>query len=76
MKKNGYQIVNIDSTIICEKPKLAKYKRKMKDVLSPILKIDIKNLSIKATTFEGLGPIGKNEGIACKTIIMLELIKK
>ena len=76
MKKEGYKIVNIDSTVICEKPKISKYKKKIKDTLSPILKVNNKDLSIKATTFEGLGPIGRNEGIACKTIVMLEKIKK
>tara|TARA_Y100001970_G_scaffold147328_1_gene180876 strand:+ start:20484 stop:20969 length:486 start_codon:yes stop_codon:yes gene_type:complete len=76
MKKEGYKIVNVDSTVICEKPRISKYKMKMKDTLSPILKINNKDLSIKATTFEGLGPIGNNEGIACKTIVMLEKIKK
>tara|TARA_Y100001936_G_scaffold254152_1_gene325813 strand:- start:16639 stop:17124 length:486 start_codon:yes stop_codon:yes gene_type:complete len=76
MKKEGYKIVNVDSTVICEKPRISKYKMKIKDTLSPILKINNKDLSIKATTFEGLGPIGNNEGIACKTIVMLEKIKK
>ena len=76
IKKEGYKIVNVDSTVICEKPRISKYKMKMKDTLSPILKINNKDLSIKATTFEGLGPIGNNEGIACKTIVMLEKIKK
>ena len=76
MKKEGYKIVNVDSTGICEKPRISKYKMKIKDTLSPILKINNKDLSIKATTFEGLGPIGNNEGIACKTIVMLEKIKK
>ena len=36
----------------------------------------MKNISIKATTFEGLGPIGKNEAIACKTIVLLQKIEK
>jgi 2-C-methyl-D-erythritol 2,4-cyclodiphosphate synthase len=72
LKEESYQITNIDSTIICEKPNLAKYKKKIRESLASVLKINTKKISIKATTFEGLGPIGKNEAIACKTIILLE----
>ena len=72
LKDKNFEIVNIDSTIICEKPKMLKYKRKIKQSLASIMKINIDNISVKATTFEKLGPIGNNEGIACKTIALLE----
>ncbi|MBT3475670.1 2-C-methyl-D-erythritol 2,4-cyclodiphosphate synthase [bacterium] len=72
LKDKNFEIVNIDSTIICEKPKMLKYKRKIKQSLASIMKINIDNISVKATTFEKLGPIGNNEGIACKTIVLLE----
>ena len=74
LKDKNFEIVNIDSTIICEKPKMLKYKRKIKQSLASIMKINIDNISVKATTFEKLGPIGNNEGIACKTIVLLEKI--
>lgn len=76
LKLEGYEIVNLDSTIICEKPKLSRYKSKIKNSLSGLLKISVKNISVKATTFEGLGPIGNNEGIACKTVILLRKTTK
>jgi len=76
LKLEGYEIVNLDSTIICEKPKLSGYKSKIKNSLSGLLKISVKNISVKATTFEGLGPIGNNEGIACKTVILLRKTTK
>ena len=72
LKDRNFKIVNIDSTIICEKPKMLKYKRKIKQSLASIMKMNIDDISVKATTFEKLGPIGNNEGIACKTIVLLE----
>lgn len=72
LKDKDFKIVNIDSTIICEKPKMLKYKRKIKQSLASIMKMNIDDISVKATTFEKLGPIGNNEGIACKTIALLE----
>ena len=76
LDKESYGIVNIDSTIICEKPNLSRYKNKIRKSLSSIIRINMKNISIKATTSEGLGPIGKNEAIACKTIVLLQKIEK
>ena len=72
LKDKDFKIVNIDSTIICEKPKMLKYKRKIKQSLASIMKMNIDDISVKATTFEKLGPIGNNEGIACKTIALLQ----
>ena len=72
LRDRDFKIVNIDSTIICEKPKMLKYKRKIKQSLASIMKMDVDDISVKATTFEKLGPIGNNEGIACKTIALLE----
>ena len=72
LKDRNFRIVNIDSPIICEKPKMLKYKRKIKQSLASIMKMNIDDISVKATTFEKLGPIGNNEGIACKTIALLE----
>ena len=76
LRLEGYEIVNLDSTIICEKPKLSRYQSKIRNSLSALLKISVKNISVKATTFEGLGPIGNNEGIACKTVILLRKTTK
>ena len=51
--KESYKIVNIDSTIICEKPKLSRFKNKIRKSLSSIINLPMINISIKATTFEG-----------------------
>ena len=71
MEKEDYKIVNIDTTIICEKPKLSKYKAKIRKSLASILLIPLGCISVKATTSEELGHIGEKLGIACKTVLLL-----
>lgn len=68
----GYEIANLDCMISLEKPKLRPYINEMREIISHILKCDIKSVSIKATTFEGLGFIGEEKGILCEAIVMLE----
>ena len=72
MQKKSYKIVNIDSTIICEKPKLSRFKNKMRMNISRIINLPIDKISVKATTSEGLGIIGKDMAMACKTIVLLK----
>ena len=71
MRQEGYRIVNIDSTLICEKPKLSRHRKKIITSLEKKLKISKGCISIKATTSEGLGAIGEGMGIACKTIVLI-----
>jgi len=68
----GFGIINIDATIVAQVPKLAPYIEKMRKMLSDTLKIPLEDLSVKATTTEGLGFAGKGEGIACYAIVSLE----
>ena len=72
MIQKGYKIVNIDSTIILEEPKLSSYIFKMRENIANILNIDIDCVSIKATTMEKCGVIGKKEGCAAFTTILLD----
>ena len=62
--KLGYQINNVDCTIICEKPKIGPLSDKMKISISKIMDLDKNRISIKATTSEKLGFTGREEGIA------------
>mgnify|MGYP000297061185 CR=1 FL=1 len=64
MVKLNYQIINIDITIILQKPSLSKYKEIIKKNLSSLLKLNKSQVSIKATTSDKLGFIGREEGIA------------
>ncbi|MBO6134499.1 MAG: 2-C-methyl-D-erythritol 2,4-cyclodiphosphate synthase [Lachnospiraceae bacterium] len=70
---NKFSICNIDATIICEKPKLRDYIDGMRENISKALAIDIKKVSIKATTEEGLGFTGEGLGIAAKAIALIEI---
>ena len=62
--KLGYQINNVDCTIICEQPKIGPLSDKMKTSISKIMGLDKKRISVKATTSEKLGFTGREEGIA------------
>ena len=71
VNKLGYKIMNIDTTFICEQPKISSYNIKMKTNVATTLKIDLERISIKATTTEKLGFCGREEGIACLTTVGL-----
>lgn len=72
LRQKKARLVNIDTTIVAEKPKLANYTDKMRNNISGTLKISLDKISVKATTQNGLGFIGKGEGIASFAIVLLE----
>lgn len=72
MKSKNYKIGNIDCVIACQAPKLASYIDEMRKTISHILDTDIENISIKATTTEKLGFIGRGEGISSEAVCLLE----
>ncbi len=72
MKDEGYQIVNCDNVIVMQKPKVSPYIVQMRQKLSKIMEIEINQLSIKATTTEGLGFSGRSEGVAAESVVLLE----
>lgn len=72
IKEKGYEIVNIDATIIAQSPKMAPHILKMRENISVTLNIDIDQVNIKATTEEGLGFTGKGEGISSQSICLLK----
>ena len=74
MQNNGYKIVNVDSNIICQKPKLMPYIDKMKEKLAPLLNIDESALSIKAKTNEGVDATGLGEAIAAQCVCLIEKV--
>lgn len=69
--QNDYLIGNIDATVIAEKPKLLPYIPHMKEKIATILKINLDQISIKATTNEKLGFIGREEGIVAISTVLL-----
>lgn len=74
MQNNGYKIVNIDTNIICQKPKLMPFIDKMKENLAPLLNIDESALSIKAKTNEGVDATGMGEAIAAQCVCLIEKV--
>lgn len=75
MKENSFQIGNVDAVVMAQRPKLRPYIDEMRSVISEILLTDVKNVSIKATTTEKLGFVGREEGIAAHAVVILEEIK-
>lgn len=71
LKKEGYEIGNVDCTVTLEEPKIAPYIPEMKKLLAEVLRIPAKNISIKATTTEKLGFVGRAEGVCAYAICLL-----
>lgn len=72
MKDKGYKIVNLDSIIVAQKPKLKDYLGNMRKVMADILETEVENISVKATTEEKLGFTGNEEGIKSYCVVLLE----
>ncbi len=72
LKQAEAKIVNIDSSIVAEKPKLSSYTEKMRENIAETLKVSLDKISIKATTQNGLGFIGKEQAIASFAMVLLE----
>ena len=72
LKKADYQVVNIDTVICAEKPKLAPYIEQMRKNLAECLEINMDQVSVKATTSEKMGFVGREEGIAVQAVCMIE----
>ena len=71
IKIYGYEIGNIDATIVAQKPKLSPHILKIRVRLAEILKVDSNLISVKATTTEGLGFTGQCQGIAAYATVLL-----
>lgn len=72
LKQHHYTIGNIDATVCLEKPKIAPFIPEMKKVLSAVMEIDENDLSLKATTNEKLGYIGREDGVSCYAVALIK----
>jgi 2-C-methyl-D-erythritol 2,4-cyclodiphosphate synthase len=71
-KKEKAEIINIDSTIVAEEPKLSSYITEMRKNIARVLKINVNQISVKATTTEGMGFTGRKEGISAYAVVLVE----
>lgn len=76
LEEKGYQVGNVDATILAQKPKLAPYIEKMRDNLAARMKVEPDQVNVKATTEEKLGFTGTEEGIAAHAVALLSLKRK
>jgi len=72
ISEKGYQVINIDSTLCLEKPKVKPYVYEMRQVIASILQITIDDVSVKATTTEKMGFAGREEGLVAYASALLE----
>lgn len=63
LHKNGYELVNLDATLVLERPKISPYKVAMRETIAKVCAIPVERVSVKATTSEGMGFVGTGQGI-------------
>lgn len=71
LDKNGYAIGNVDATLSLEAPKVNPHISQMQNVIAPIMNVTANDISIKATTNEGLGYVGKGEGVNAYAVALI-----
>ena len=71
IQENGYVVKNLDTTIVAERPKMAAHIDDMRQIIADDLEVSIDQVSVKATTSEGLGFEGNEEGISARAVILL-----
>ena len=76
LEEKGWQVGNVDATILAQKPRLAPYIGQMRDNLAARMKVDPDRVNVKATTEEGLGFTGAGEGMAAHAVCLLERMEQ
>ncbi|MBO6005458.1 MAG: 2-C-methyl-D-erythritol 2,4-cyclodiphosphate synthase [Paludibacteraceae bacterium] len=74
VRNAGFEIGNVDATVCAQKPKLSPYIEQMQEKLAEVIGTDVENVSVKATTTERLGFVGREEGIAAEAVALIEKI--
>jgi 2-C-methyl-D-erythritol 2,4-cyclodiphosphate synthase len=72
VKEKGFHLLNVDATIVAQKPKLLDFIPRMVNEIAKVLEIDTSRINVKATTTEGLGFTGRGEGIAAYAVALVE----
>jgi len=74
VRDQGYELMNLDATVIAQAPRLSPYRQRMVENIAMCLAVDVGQISIKATTTEALGFTGRKEGIAAQAVVLLHKI--
>lgn len=72
INSKGYQVVNVDSSLCLEAPKIKPYVAAMQEAIASILKVEVTDVSVKATTTEKMGFVGREEGLVAYATVLLE----
>lgn len=72
MRKKGYEIVNLDTTIKAQAPKMRPYIDEIRNNLAKVMKVSVENISVKAKTMEELGVVGEKKAIICDAVILIK----
>ena len=72
IEQKGFRITNLDATIVAQAPKLAPYRPQMEEKIAQTVGVEHERVNVKATTTEGLGSIGRGEGIAAYAVVLVE----
>ena len=68
LKTSGYRVGNVDATLVLEAPRIAPHVREIRESLAGTMGVDVEQVSVKGTTAERMGAIGRGEGIACMAV--------
>ena len=75
LAENGYQVVNVDATLIAQRPKVGPYRMAMRENLARVLGVTVEQVNVKATTEEHLGFTGEGLGMSAHAVVLLEKVK-
>lgn len=75
LAENGYQVMNVDATLIAQRPKVGPYRVEMRKNLARVLNVDVEQVNVKATTEEHLGFTGEGLGMSAHAVALLEKVK-
>ena len=71
VRESGFEIVNVDLTVLAERPRIAARAREMREAIAACLGVGPERVGLKATTLEGMGALGREEGIACQAVALV-----
>jgi 2-C-methyl-D-erythritol 2,4-cyclodiphosphate synthase len=74
MAERGYRLVDADTVLVLQRPRVSSYREAMRETMAEALGVGIDSIGVKATTTEGLGLTGREEGVAAQAVVLLERV--